>query len=66
MSKQMITAKEVAEILECSERYGSTIINRLNQELDQKGYITVRGKVARRYFFERTGILGGGQTCEKA
>ena len=58
MPSQMITAAEVAEIMDCSERYGYSIINRLNKELDEKGYITRRGRVSRKYFFERTGILG--------
>lgn len=64
MASQMITAKEVADILQCSERHGSNIIKRLNEEMDKKGYITIRGKVSRRYFLERTGILEEGQTHE--
>lgn len=58
MANQMITAAEVAEIMDCSERYGYSIIKQLNQELADKGYITRRGRVSRRYFFERTGIQG--------
>lgn len=58
MARQMITAAEVAEIMDCSERYGYIIIKQLNQELAEKGYITRRGRVSRRYFFERTGIQG--------
>lgn len=58
MARQMITAAEVAEIMGCSERYGYSIIKQLNQELAEKGYITRRGRVSRRYFFERTGIQG--------
>lgn len=58
MASQMITAAEVAEIMDCSERYGYNIIKQLNQELAEKGYITRRGRVSRRYFFERTGIQG--------
>ena len=56
MSSQMITASEVAEIMDCSERYGYSLIKQLNQELAEKGYITRRGRVSRKYFYERTGI----------
>lgn len=62
MASQMITAAEVAEIMDCSERYGYSIIKQLNQELAEKGYITRRGRVSRRYFFERTGIQGKEET----
>lgn len=58
VASQMITAAEVAEIMDCSERYGYSIIKQLNQELADKGYITRRGRVSRTYFLERTGILG--------
>ena len=33
------------------------IIKRLNNELDHKGYITIAGKVSRKYFLER--LYGG-------
>lgn len=65
MASRMITAAEVAEIMDCSERYGYSIIKQLNKELAEKGYITRRGRVSRRYFFERTGIKDEeGQTDE--
>ena len=57
MASLMITAAEVAEIMDCSERYGYIIIKQLNQELEQKGFITMRGKVSRKYFYERTGLM---------
>lgn len=34
-----------------SNAYG--IIKQLNMELEKKGYLTIRGKVPRRYFEER-------------
>lgn len=57
MSNQMIDAVEVAEIMDCSPRYGYDIIKRLNQELEDKGYITRRGRTSRKYFYERTGLV---------
>lgn len=61
MASQMITAAEVAEIVDCSERYGYMIIKQLNQELEQKGFITMRGRVSRKYFYERTGLMEHGK-----
>lgn len=61
MASQMITAAEVAEIMDCSERYGYMLIKQLNQELEQKGFITMRGRVSRKYFYERTGLMERGK-----
>lgn len=56
MSKQLITATEVAEIMDCSERHGYKIIQELNAELKAQGYIIRAGRVPRKYFYERTGL----------
>lgn len=56
MSKLLLTAAEVAEIMDCSERHGYKIIQELNAELKDKGYIIRTGRIPRRYFFERTGL----------
>lgn len=56
MSKPMINAQEIAGIMECSEGFAYKLIRQLNQELQDKGYITRTGRVPRKYFFERTGI----------
>ena len=53
MTKQFITAKEIAEIMGVSEGKGYGIIRELNAQLNEKGYITVSGKVNRRYFEEK-------------
>lgn len=66
MPNQMITAAEVAQIMDCSTRYGYDIIKRLNQELKDKGYIIRCGRVPRKYFYERTGLAdNGGQAMEE-
>lgn len=54
MSEKFIRAEEVAEVMEISVPYAYKIIRRLNQELADKGYITVTGRVNRAYFEERT------------
>ncbi|WP_394524364.1 hypothetical protein [Lacrimispora sp. JR3] len=56
MSKYVITAAEIAEILEVSDRTGYIIIKKLNRELTEKGYMTQSGRVARKYFYERFGL----------
>lgn len=53
VEKQFIGAKEVAEILGVSEGKAYAVIRGLNQELKEKGYITVQGKVSRVFFQER-------------
>lgn len=56
MSKQFMNAAEVAEIMDCSERHGYSVIAGLNAELKSKGYIIRSGRIPRKYFFERTGL----------
>lgn len=56
MSKQFLTAEEVAEIMGYSVWQGYKVIQGLNAELKAKGYIIRAGRVPRRYFYERTGL----------
>lgn len=56
MSKLLINAKEIAEIMECSEGHAYKVIRGLNAELEAKGFITRSGRVPRKYFYERTGL----------
>lgn len=53
VERQFIGAKEVAEIIGSSESKAYSIIRQLNAELNDKGYITVRGRVSRAYFEEK-------------
>ncbi|MDD6612682.1 MAG: hypothetical protein PUE91_10805 [Clostridiales bacterium] len=48
-----VTAAEVAETMGVCMATAYTVIKRLNAELEEKGFITVRGKVSRKYFYER-------------
>lgn len=54
MTKQYITAAEVAEQMGVSSRTGYRIVQQLNSELKEKGFITTSGKCPRKYFLERT------------
>lgn len=56
MSKLMMNAAEIAEIMECSEGHAYKVIRELNSELKAKGYIVRIGRVPRKYFYERTGL----------
>jgi hypothetical protein len=56
MSKLMMSAIEVAKIMDCSERHGYKLIQVMNEELKAKGYIIRAGRVPRKYFFERVGL----------
>lgn len=59
--KQVLNVRDVMTALEVSESKAYGIIKRLNQELEAKGYITVRGKVSRVYFEEKLyGIKSSG------
>ena len=57
MSEYYIKAQEVMNILEVKETKAYKIIRELNQELRNKGFITVSGRVPRKYFFERCGVI---------
>ncbi|MDD3569634.1 MAG: DNA-binding protein [Lachnospiraceae bacterium] len=46
-------ADEVAKIFDCSKEYAYKIIRNLNADLEKKGFITMQGRVSRKYFQER-------------
>ena len=53
MTNQFMRAEEVARELEVSKTYAYKLIQQLNAELREKGYITIAGRVNREYFRER-------------
>lgn len=48
-----ITATEMAEILGISKPYAYKIIKQMNEELEANGFITISGKVSKKYFEEK-------------
>ena len=52
-SKIFYDADDVAEILAVSKPTAYRIIKKLNSELIEKGYITVSGRVPKKYFDEK-------------
>ena len=51
--KLMISAEEAAKVLGISTGHAYKIIRRLNKELETKGFMTIAGKVSRKYFEEK-------------
>ena len=54
MSEHFLKVGEVAEILGISKSYAYKIVQRLNEELKEKGFITISGRVNKQYFLEKT------------
>ncbi|MBQ6065751.1 MAG: MarR family transcriptional regulator [Clostridia bacterium] len=54
MSEHFLKVGEVAEILGISKSYAYKIVQRLNEELKAKGFITISGRVNKQYFLEKT------------
>lgn len=57
MTKEMFGAQEVADITGMSTSYAFKLIRRLNDELEEKGVLTIPGKVDAAYFGMR--VFGG-------
>lgn len=51
--KLFIKADEVAKELGVSKAYAYKLVQKLNSELAKKGYITISGRVSRKYFNEK-------------
>ena len=48
-----IKADEVAKELGVSAPYAYKLIRKLNDELEEKGFITIAGRVSKKYFREK-------------
>ncbi len=51
--KRFLSAKDIAQIMGRSTSYAHKYICLLNEELEKKGYLTVKGRVVSTYFYER-------------
>ena len=63
MENKFIRADEVASELGVSKPYAYKLIRQLNEELKDKGFITIAGRVNRQYFNER--LYGAGKDVNK-
>lgn len=52
-SAVLIDAAEVAQMLDVSKAFAYKVVRELNEELRNKGFITIAGKVSRKYFEEK-------------
>ena len=62
MDNKFIRADEVAQELSVSKPYAYKLIKKLNDELKQKDFITIAGRVNRQYFEERLYGAGKGES----
>ena len=53
MEKNFMRVEDVAKELGVSKSYAYKIVQRLNGELKEKGYLTISGRVNRKYFMEK-------------
>ena len=53
IDRRFLRVSEVASILDCSESHAYKVMQKLNEELEKKGKITVRGRVSKKYLLER-------------
>ena len=51
--KHLLEFITVSKELEVSDSYAYRLIRQLNAELEQKGFVVVKGKISRKYFEER-------------
>ena len=59
--QSFMRVEEVAQELGVSKSYAYKIVQKLNQDLKEKGYLTISGRVNRQYFYERLYGAGKGE-----
>lgn len=53
-STSFMRVDEVAQELGISKSYAYKIVQKLNAELKEKGFMTISGRINKQYFMERT------------
>ncbi len=51
--KLFLTADDVSKIMSISKAMSYRVISELNKELSEKGYLTIHGRVSKKYFEEK-------------
>ena len=51
--QSFIRVDEVAEMLGVSKSYAYKVVQKLNAELKNMGYLTISGRVSKQYFLEK-------------
>ena len=49
----LLTVDQIKELLQISKPSAYRIIQTLNKELKQKGFIVLQGRISKKYFYER-------------
>jgi hypothetical protein len=57
MDDRYYRVENVMECLKCSNTKAYIIMRNLNEELKKKGYMTLRGRVPKKYFEERFNLV---------
>ncbi|MDY3015490.1 MAG: DNA-binding protein [Evtepia sp.] len=63
-SNTFMRVEEVAETLGISKSYAYKIVQKLNAELKDKGFLTIAGRVNKQYFMEKT-CYGAAESKER-
>ena len=53
MSNTFMNVNDVARELEVSKSYAYKVVRKLNNELKSMGFLTIAGRVSKKYFFEK-------------
>ena len=53
MDEKFMKVEDVMEVLGISKSLAYRFMRQMNEELEAKGFITIHGKVSRKYFMER-------------
>ena len=53
MNNTFLKVEEVAELLGVSKSYAYKVVRQLNNELKEKGFLTISGRINKAYFMER-------------
>lgn len=54
--KQFFDVNDVSDMLRVSKEKAYQVIRELNQELREKGFVTVRGRVSSQYLYDRLNL----------
>ena len=52
-NQSFMRVDDVARELDDSKSYAYKIVQKLNSELQEMGYLTISGRVSRKYFYEK-------------
>ena len=64
-STNFLRVDDVAKELGVSKSYAYKIVRRLNEELEEKGILTISGRVNRQYFNERLSYEAEAKSAER-